>query len=132
MEQFKHRDAKSIPYWSPATKLSYADNETSKSSSNLIASAREFVPTFSSSSSSSHLDSMANSSGYGSEATGMNSSASEWRPPATYSSSNDYDEGGPGRPHAGEDPSPMTEHEQLPVYHTSEQEEEEQHVEVSA
>lgn len=91
MKQFIHRDPKNIPYWSPATKISSTgadrdmDIHVQKSNSNLVASAREFVPTFGSSSSSSGAgpssSSTSNPSFLSSEATGMNSSASEWRPP---------------------------------------------------
>ena len=117
MEQFKHRDPKNIPYWSPATKLSYTDTVTNndedgtQSNSNLAASAREFVPTFGSSSSSS------SSSSLPSELTGMNSAASEWRPPQAQQEL------------AAEHEAPPS--PELPEYHTAEQGQPEQLVEVS-
>jgi len=99
MDQFKNVDPKNIPYWSPATKLSYANIESSNSNSNLAASAREFVPTFGSSSSTS-TDAPTSSS----EAAGMNSSANEWRPPSSLL------------------PEEHDEQPEPPVFHSSEQE----------
>lgn len=127
MEQFKNRDPKNIPYWSPATKLSYTDTntdpdtdmETSQSNSNLAASAREFVPTFGSSSSLSSSSSSSSSSFLSSEATGMNSAASEWRPPQSQDQHQHVSE--PDVP-----PSP-----ELPEYHTAEEAQPEPLVEVS-
>ena len=104
MEHFKSREPGTMPYWSPATKLSYAtaSSEGSNSNSNLVASAREFVPTFGSSEQSA-----ASSSASASEGTGMNSAASEWRPPSAY----ETEEHVPPPP-------------ELPIHHTAEQEEE--------
>ena len=127
MEQFKHRDPKNIPYWSPATKLSYADTESSQSNSNLAASASVFVPTFGSEAAAG-----------GSDGSGMNSAASEWRPPAASSSSSSshhhqqdqYQQDHYQRQHqhqlpeAAEQDQEQEQEQVMPVYHTAHQEDE--------
>lgn len=122
MEQFKNRDPKNIPYWSPATKLNY-DSEANQANSTLAASAQEFVPNFGGSDTGT---------GEALSGTGMNSAATEWVPPSNQSYPTDLATGdaGAGQMYTADSLQEQQPEVEMPVFHSAEEVEPEALVEV--